>query len=145
MKAFKAFVVHCNSSTSPITDATWVTITPDEFDDYRISPDYVFRSTSTVPTPVAPRSADPVREFKRGIKRDISHFISLKDDGAWDNWNRATLAQARAQDVDEVLSPSYVPTSALERELFNEKQKYMYAVFEKTLLTDKGNVGYRVN
>jgi len=40
--------------------------------------------------------------------------------------------------VEEVLEPSYVPTTTDEKDLFSEKQKYMYAVFERTLLTDKG-------
>ena len=83
-------------------------------------------------------SLDPVREFRRGIKRDIAHFIPLRDDGAWDNWHRATMAQTRAQDVADVLDPTYTPSNPTEIALFDEKQKYMYAVFEKTLLTDKG-------
>ena len=53
------------------------------------------------------RVTDPVREFKRGIKRDISQFTPLKDHAAWDNWNQATIAQARAQDVQEVFDSTY--------------------------------------
>jgi len=82
--------------------------------------------------------AASVRDFCHGIKRDITHFTPLKDDGAWDNWERATTAQARAQDVADVLNPAYTPGNAEEAALFEEKQKYMFAVFEKTLLTDKG-------
>ena len=62
----------------------------------------------------------------------------LRDDAAWDNRNRSTVAQARAQDVDDVLNPSYVPSTKEEITLFEEKKKFMYAVFEKVLLTDKG-------
>ena len=51
---------------------------------------------------------------------------------------RQTVAQARAQDIAQVLDHAYVPLIQEEIELFAEKQKYMYAVFEKTLLTDKG-------
>ena len=54
------------------------------------------------------------------------------------NWQRATMAQARAQDVSEVLDPTFKPSTTADHTLFDEKQKYMYAVFEKTLLTDKG-------
>ena len=56
----------------------------------------------------------------------------------WDNWNRSTTAQARAQDISNVLDPNYVPPNQEARDLFIEQQKFMYAVFEKTLLTDKG-------
>ena len=69
---------------------------------------------------------------------DATQFPSLKDDAAWDNWNRSTMAQARAQDIVEVLDPSYIPTTTEDAALFLEKQKFMYAGFEKTLLTDKG-------
>jgi len=47
-------------------------------------------------------------------------------------------AQARAQDISNVLDPSYIPLNQEARDLFFEKQKFMYAVFEKTLLTNKG-------
>ena len=48
------------------------------------------------------------------------------------------MAQARAQDVSEVLDLTFKPSTTADSMLFDEKQKYMYAVFKKTLLTDKG-------
>ena len=62
----------------------------------------------------------------------------LKDNSAWGNWNWSTIAQAQAQDIIEVLDSNYIPTTIEDTLLFDEKQKFMYAVFEKTLLTDKG-------
>ncbi|HEY9711418.1 MAG TPA: hypothetical protein V6D48_24640 [Oculatellaceae cyanobacterium] len=62
----------------------------------------------------------------------------MKDDASWDNWNQGTKAQANAQDVADVLDPLYKPSTPEEIALFLEKQKFMYAVFEKTLQTDKG-------
>ena len=72
-----------------------------------------------------PPSTDLVKEFKRGIKQDISQFIPLKDDAMWDNWNRSTIAQARAQDIAHVLDPTYTPTTHEVRDLFTEQQKFM--------------------
>ena len=77
-------------------------------------------------------------EFKHSIKANITQFPTLKDDSGWDQWNQSTVAQARAQDLAHVLEHTYKPTGQDELELFQEKQKFMYAVFEKTLLTDKG-------
>ena len=54
-----------------------------------------------------------------------------------------TIALARAQDVSEVLEPSYVPTTSEETDLFDEKQKYMFAAFECNLLTDQGKAFVR--
>jgi hypothetical protein len=77
-------------------------------------------------------------EFKRGITRDVQSYPDLKQDKDWDGWNRGTISQARAQDVSEVLHSNYVPTDPINVALFFEKQKFMYAVFETHLLSDKG-------
>ena len=142
IKAFKAFIQKKTSDGTPIEDNQWVIITRQEFDDFRISPEFSIHTSAPTPTslatPTTNSSNTPLREFKRGIKRDISQFTPLKDDSAWDNWNCGTLAQARAQDVDDILNSTYTPNTVEEKELFDEKQKYMYAVFEKNLLTDKG-------
>jgi hypothetical protein len=47
------------------------------------------------------------------------------------------MSQARAQDVSEVLDPSYVPTTKQAKKLFNEKQKYVYSVLESKVINDK--------
>ena len=79
-----------------------------------------------------------LRDFRRGIKQDVTQFSALKDEAQWDNWHRTTLAQAHAQGVADVLNPLYSPTNPEEKELFKEKQVFMYAVFKQTLKTDKG-------
>jgi hypothetical protein len=48
---------------------------------------------------------------------------TLKQDKRWDVWQRAIFAQARAQDLIEVLTASYVPVIPADRSLFEEKQK----------------------
>ena len=150
IKIFKQFVAHqVNQGVSFSGDAQWKLITKEQFDDFRISnansPTPIMTNPHPNPSTVASSSTvrtstvvDLVREFKRGIKRDITQFTPLKDDTAWDNWNRSTTAQARAQDIADILDPTYSPSNPDEIALFMEKQKFMYAVFEKTLLTDKG-------
>ena len=124
----------------------WTKLSADEFDAFCIGPEFTSHSSgSTSSFGQMGSHSDPVRDFCHGIKRDISQFITLRDDGAWDNWHRATVAQARAQDVSEVLDASYKPTNTTEKDLFDEKQKYMYAVLEKTLLTDKGKALVRAH
>ena len=61
----------------------------------------------------------------------------LKDLKQWDSWHCSTVAQARAQDVYNVLDPAYKPLPT-EKDLFEAKQRYMYAVFERVLQTDEG-------
>ena len=48
------------------------------------------------------------------------------------------MAMVRAQDVDMVLDPHYVPRGQDEVDLFNEKQKFVYAVLQQKVLTTKG-------
>jgi hypothetical protein len=90
------------------------------------------------------RMRDPVlSEFKKGIKRDVQAYPDLKQDKGWDAWNRGTISQARSQDVSEVLDMKYSPNDPIDVALFGEKQKFMYAVFEKHLLSDKGKAFVR--
>ena len=37
-----------------------------------------------------------------------------------------------------MLNPSYTPSTPAEKELFNEKQKFVYAILESKVLTDRG-------
>jgi hypothetical protein len=60
-------------------------------------------------------------------------------DKQWVSWQCLTLAQACAQDVDDVLNPTFSPSKPEDNLLFEEKQKYLYAIFEQKLQTDKGN------
>jgi hypothetical protein len=86
---------------------------------------------------------NPVQDFQKTIKRDMSSFKELKDEKHWDTWQRSTKAIARAQDVFDVLNPVYVPKTAEEKSLFESKNRYMYAVAELTLKTDFGKTCVR--
>ena len=148
LKSFKRYVAFQAQQGTPFDIDDWVNITPDQFDKFWSTNTNMFLSVAIpAPTPPArqPYATDIVKDFKRGIKRNIGQFPSLKDDNTWDNWNRSTVAQARAQDIIEVLDPTYIPSTADDIQLFEEKQKFMYAVFEKTLLTDKGKALVRQN
>jgi hypothetical protein len=76
--------------------------------------------------------------FKRGIKRDPSVYPVLKDELYNDSWHRSFANQARAQDVSDVLDAAYLPVTPVETELFQEKQKFLYAVLESKVETAKG-------
>ena len=135
----------------PLKVMDWLTVTHEMFDGFRIvyNPlDYfatvsnasTTSSTTTTSSSGAAKTTqfDPIRDFKRGIKRDPSLFPVLKDSKQWDPWYVDTKAQARAQDVDDILDPNYKANTVEEKAVLDQKQRYMYAVFAKTLLTDKG-------
>jgi len=119
IRVLKIFADFCQDSGRPIED--WTTVTKKDFDDFRTSRaglalseknDTFSISTpnpvivpSPSPSPPAPKQKDLLSKFKKGIKRDASLFVILKDLKQWDSWHRSTVAQARAQDVYDVLDP----------------------------------------
>jgi hypothetical protein len=85
------------------TKDDWMAITADQLNEFRITTTWfgmTTKGTSILTAPTTPGTAgtkrDLVSDFIKGIKRDMSYFPTLKQDKQWDNWNRATTAQARA-------------------------------------------------
>jgi hypothetical protein len=149
LRAFIAFIRYRAAQDNPIRDK-WNEITQEEFDTYRVGPSFngtIFGSPSVnnpgIPAASSTHARDAVADFKRGIKRDPLQFPILKDDKQWDGWNRSHNAQARAQGVEDVMNSTYKPTTTEDKALFAVKQTYMFAVFEKTLLTDQGKAYVR--
>ena len=65
-------------------------------------------------------------------------FNTLKEDNEWNSWRKNLVAIARSQDVREVLDSAYSLLTLEEEELFDEKQKFAYSIFDKVLKSDKG-------
>ena len=138
LKLWREYVLHREASDNPIGD-NWLQVTQADFDAFRISPSNIARlSTASLMAPVnqghtsastAPKFSK-VDIFRKGIKRDMSLFPTLKDKRFNDAWHRSFVAQARAQDVDKVLDGSYIPSTQEEKDLFTKQQKYIYAVLE---------------
>ena len=78
------------------------------------------------------------QEFRRGVKRDKTHYTDLKDDKHFNSWNRGFVATAFMHHTHHVLDEEYVPKTPTEIGLFQEMQTFMYAVFEEHLKTDTG-------
>ena len=113
-----------------------MTLTKSDFDNFRTriyNPD---SQAGTMAPPVQTRSA--AEDFRRSVKRDKSHYLVFKEDKQWDSWKRSTISTARAHGCEDVFNPTYTPQGAAARELFNEKQKFIYSVFESVLKTDMG-------
>jgi hypothetical protein len=154
LRCFLHYVVNRSLEGNPVGD-DWNAITQEKFDAFRIDPTYLSKlismpismsaSPATAPTtPVLKPSGSlsaytPATLFRKDTsKRDPTLFPTLKDEKLNDDWHKSFMNQARAQDVSEVLDPSYVPTTKQAKELFIEKQKYVYSVLESKVITDKG-------
>jgi hypothetical protein len=128
----------------------WSKVTREYFTEHRASTMYLSaRAGLPNPNPTTAgaiallpfvRPSNPLGEYRRGVRRDPNAFVSLKEDKQWDSWERSTVAQAQAQDLLDVLDSNFVPATPEATELFVEKQKFVYAIFDKILLTDKGKL-----
>ena len=77
--------------------------------------------------------------FKKGIKREIAAYPSLKDERYFDGFKRSLFIVAKTHECNEVLDPTYNPGSEPEeQELFEAKQTFMFSVFNANLQTDMG-------
>ena len=126
------------------SDYIGVDATAEEFESFRISDECQRMLLAQTPVPALPDKSQRTSTqneldiFRKGIKRDPALFPVLKEDSQWDSWNCSVIALARAQGVEHVLDSTYKPINHDEIALFNEKQKYMYSVFERCLQSDKG-------
>ena len=75
--------------------------------------------------------------FRKGIKREETAYLTLKDERYFDGFSRSLYITAKSHECEEVLDPEHTPTNA-EKDLFEAKQVFMFSVFDKHLLTDMG-------
>jgi hypothetical protein len=73
--------------------------------------------------------------FEQCIKHDPSVYPTLRNELWNDNLHHSF---AGAQDVSDVLNATYLPVTSTEIDLFQEKQKYLYAILELTVEAAKG-------
>ena len=94
--------------------------------------------SSSRPTGYSPAAIE-LMGFKKGIKREIAAYPSLKDERYFDGFKRSLFIVAKTHKCSEVLDPNYTPGSEPEeKELFEAKQTFMSSVFNTNLQTDMG-------
>ena len=94
--------------------------------------------SSSRPTGYSPAAIE-LMGFKKGIKREIAAYPSLKDERYFDGFKRSLFIVAKTHECNEVLDPNYNPGSEPEeQEVFEAKQTFMFSVFNANLQTDMG-------
>jgi hypothetical protein len=152
VRIWRAFV-HYQRANGEDKSYMGADITHDEFDEFFGSNECIRimmamqPMANLGPTPNVTMSTvqTELATFRKGIKRDAAQYPVIKQDIEWDTWNRSVVSIARAQAVEQVLDSTYRPVLIDEIALFEEKQKYMYAVFERTMQTDKGKAIVRAH
>ena len=75
--------------------------------------------------------------FKKGVKREIAAYPSLKDERYFDGFKRSLFIVAKSHECHEVLDSTFTPGSEPEqKELFEVKQTFMFSIFNANLQTD---------
>jgi hypothetical protein len=107
------------------------------FKEYCGSPDYhVDLEAGLSPNRLASSVVDIAmtpQEFLRSLKRDKTHYTSLKDDKHFNSWSRGFVPTAFIHHTRLVLDENYIPTTASDIAFFCEIQTIMYAVLEEHL------------
>ena len=89
--------------------------------------------------PSNPSFSSQLLNFKRGIKRDISAYPTLKDEKYYESFKSSMLVTARAHDCEEILQTTFRHKGDADSvDLFRLKNDLMYSVFNKCLLSDMG-------
>ena len=94
--------------------------------------------SSSRPTGYSPAAIE-LMGFKKGIKREIAPYPSLKDERYFHGCRSSLFIVSKTHECNEVLDPTYTPGSEPEeQELFEAKQPFMFSVFNAILQTDMG-------
>ena len=133
-----------NNSQRAMTSYDWLLTTADDINDYMMSDEYMYFNNSDGsssvpgPPPAVTKPKVALETFKKSIRRDPSQFKPFSDKRYWATWHLQFVATARAQDLQDLLDPNYVPSSSDDIAVFQAKQEYLYSVFVNVLLTDEG-------
>ena len=110
-------------------------------------PDNSIRQITPISIPVTPSSlsyqklnSQPslITEFRKGIRRNKSHYEVLKNENYWDDWKRKRISTAHAHGCQDVFNPNYRPLNQDEQLLFEEKNNFIYDVLNSKLLASQG-------
>ena len=94
--------------------------------------------SSSRPTGYSPAAIELIG-FKKGIKREIAAYPSLKDERYFDGFKRSLFIVTKTHECSKDLDPDYnLGSEPEEQELFEAKQTFMFSVFNANLQTDMG-------
>ena len=91
-----------------------------------------------VVTQPSPATSDPLCDWEKGVKPDMSVFRELKNVKEWEQWDTQFRANVTTQGLSHVLDSNFRPQTFEDKVLLREQQKYLYGVFLRVLRTDKG-------
>jgi hypothetical protein len=76
----------------------------------------------------APIDMLTAQEFCHGVKRDKTHYETLKDSKHFNSWNGGFVAMAHMHHTHLVLDEGFCPSNNVDVAGFKEMQTFVYAV-----------------
>jgi hypothetical protein len=89
-------------------------------------------------SPGVPKRKSAKELSQKPIKRDLNCFKTFSDKRYWTTWYQHFVATARAQDLQDLLDPNYIPSTPSDKDVFKARQEYLYSVFVHILQTKEG-------
>ena len=119
--------------TSTMLTTFWIQHLPNPIGPEPVLPGPISLSRPTGYSP----AAIELMGFKKGIKREIATYPSLKDETYFNDFKRSLFIVAMTHECNDVVDPNYTPASEpQEKELFEAKQTFMSRVFNANIQTD---------
>ena len=125
---------------------SWMEITPDDFDAFRVNmgspsrqprdprpPRTPYHNSGTPQTPRSSSSSSMTlaQSFQKGVKRNVDDYPEFKSDKEWEQWSREVTTVTHNHDTFNVLDRDYKPSSHEEYDYFEKQKTYMFFVFQK--------------
>ena len=90
------------------------------------------------------KNAYQLLAFKKSIKREVSQYTMLKDERYFEAFKSNLQVTAPTHGCEGILNGDYKPENNDDsKELFKQKQYFMYSVFNKVLQRDMGKTMVR--
>ena len=78
-----------------------------------------------------------MKALSKAAVPDPKQFVLLKHDDDYATWLKGFSNTATIQGFEKLLNPLYVPNSPEEQKIFDLRQKHLYNILTKILLTSK--------
>jgi len=78
-----------------------------------------------------------MKALKKAGVPDVKQYTPLTSDDAYSTWWKKFVNTANLQGIENHLDPKYVPSTFEEKTVFDLRQKHLYNILNKILLTPK--------
>jgi hypothetical protein len=96
-------------------------------------------AAATPPTPLSvPKPTSLTSDFVKSIKKNVSDYLVFKEARLWPKWHRHLINMTRAHGLENVLNPSYSPTTSDEITLILHQKYFLFQIFETKVQTGDG-------